>query len=165
MHIIMGIDPGLAHTGWGVIQVDGNRLSHIASGTIKTTKELDDAARLHEIYINLQAVIMAYKPVSVGVEEVFVNTNAKSSLRLGQARGIALLVPTQTGISVGEYSALKVKQTCVGYGRADKHQIAHMVQVLLPTAKPKTEHAADALAIAICHAQHLASVQNRTGTL
>lgn len=165
MYIIMGIDPGLAHTGWGVIQVNGNRLSHIASGTIKTTKNHDDAARLHEIYVHLQAVIMEHKPVSVGVEEVFVNTNAKSSLRLGQARGIALLVPTQAGISVAEYSALKVKQSVVGYGRADKTQIAHMVQVLLPAAKPKTEHAADALAIAICHAHHLASVQSRTGTL
>ena len=150
--LILGIDPGLQHTGWGVIQGEGNRLVHVANGTISTDNKQSDAERLAHLFTALQGIITEYAPTEAAVEEVFVNKNAKSSLKLGQARGIALLAPQVNGLSVAEYATRSVKQAVVGKGAADKTQIGYMVNVLLPLAKPQTEDAADALAVAICHA-------------
>lgn len=150
--IILGIDPGLNHTGWGIIRQVGNQLSFIAAGVINTKPKTPDAQRLAHIHNELSGVIAEFKPESVAVEEVFVNNNARSSLKLGQARGIALLCGALTGCEVAEYAALKIKQAVVGYGRADKTQVSHMVKVLLPTAQITKADMADALAVAITHA-------------
>lgn len=150
--VILGIDPGLEHTGWGIIQQSGSHLRYISCGTISTKTKDPAPERLACIYTGLQGVIQEYTPDIAGVEEVFVNKNAASSLKLGQARGIALLVPKLAGLQVAAYSALEVKQAVVGYGRAEKQQMAHMVGVLLPQARPQSADAADALAVAICTA-------------
>lgn len=151
---LLGVDPGLRLTGWGVVDMDGNRLRHVANGVIKSgTGEL--AQRLVRLHHGLQAVIAEYGPESAAVEETFVNRDGQATLKLGQARGIALLVPALAGIPVAEYAANSVKKSVVGYGHADKNQIGHMIGVLLPGALVESADAADALAIAICHAHHM----------
>jgi crossover junction endodeoxyribonuclease RuvC len=155
---ILGIDPGLRRTGWGLIESDGNRLIHIACGSVETSERADLGARLVAIHDGLIAVIEKYAPHEAAVENTFVNGNAVSTLKLGQARGIAMLVPSRMGLIVSEYAPNQVKKTVVGGGHAEKAQIRMMIGVLLPKADPQSEDAADALAIAICHAHHRVSV-------
>ena len=152
--IILGLDPGLGTTGWGVIAKSGNRLSHIANGQIKTDAKMPLAGRLLQLDLELTDVLLEHKPDAAAVEEVFVNSNPQSTLKLGQARGVVLLGASRTGIEVGEYSARSVKKSVVGVGNADKKQIQAMLNILLPGAKIAGADAADALAIAITHAHH-----------
>jgi len=148
---ILGIDPGLRNMGWGVIDAQGTRLSHIANGVIHSTgTELP--ARLLSLHDQLTDVLARYLPQTAAVEQPFVNKDAVGTLKLGQARGVALLVPAQAGLPVGEYAPNKVKKTVVGVGHASKDQILHMVKLQLPGCNPNGPDAADALAIAICHA-------------
>jgi crossover junction endodeoxyribonuclease RuvC len=149
---ILGLDPGLRHTGWGVVAVDGARLSHIAHGVISPSDKADFADRLLARFEGLEAVIAAHRPDEAAVEETFVNTNAASSLKLGHARACAMLAPARAGLPVAEYAARLVKKSVVGAGGADKGQVAFMIQRLLPTAGAVTADAADALAVAIAHA-------------
>lgn len=150
---ILGIDPGLRNLGWGVIESQGSRLSHVASGVCHSgSGEL--AERLLTLHEALSAVVARYAPDEAAVEQTFVNRDAVATLKLGQARAVALLVPAQAGLRVGEYAPNKVKKTVVGVGHADKVQVEHMVRLQLPGAKPESPDAADALAIAICHAFH-----------
>jgi len=152
---ILGIDPGLEHTGYGVIAVSGNTHRFIAAGRISTSPSLPLPQRLMKIAEGLAAVITQHQPTHAAVEEVFVNMNPKSSLKLGQARGVSLLVPAQAGLPVAEYAARLVKQSIVGKGNAEKAQVAHMVKVLLPQSSATSEDASDALAVALTHAHHL----------
>jgi crossover junction endodeoxyribonuclease RuvC len=152
--IILGLDPGLGTTGWGVIAKSGNRLSHIANGQIKTDAKMPLAGRLLQLDLELADVLLEHKPDAAAVEEVFVNSNPQSTLKLGQARGVVLLGASRTGIEVGEYSARSVKKSVVGVGNADKKQIQAMLNILLPGAKIAGADAADALAVAITHAHH-----------
>lgn len=154
MTVIIGLDPGLGTTGWGVISSVGNRLSHIANGQIKTDPKMPLSSRLLQIDLELADIMRAHSPDAAAVEEVFVNTNAQSTLKLGQARGVVLLGASRSGIAVGEYSARMVKKSVVGTGAADKKQVQAMIKVLLPGAKVAGADAADALAVAICHAHH-----------
>lgn len=155
---LLGVDPGLRFTGWGVVDVDGNRLRHVANGVIKSgTGEL--AERLKRLHLGLQDVVATHSPDGAAVEETFVNRDGQSTLKLGQARGVALLVPALAGIPVSEYAANAVKKSVVGYGHADKTQIGHMIGVLLPGATVDSPDAADALAVAICHAHHMTARQ------
>ncbi len=140
--------------GWGIIEFDDVRLSHIASGTIITASSKEVAPRLKELFDGLSLVMETYKPSEAAVEQTFVNKDAASTLKLGQARGIALLVPTLAGLPVSEYAPNQVKKTVTGAGHADKTQIRAMLRYLLPLAKPDTDDAGDALAIAICHAHN-----------
>jgi crossover junction endodeoxyribonuclease RuvC len=158
---LIGIDPGLRRTGWGVIESDGVRLSYVASGHISSKADDDLAYRLRELFEGLQSVIATYKPSEAAVEETFVNENPRSTLKLGQARGIALLAPALLGLKVAEYPANLIKKTVVGAGHADKKQIQAMIGYLLPKAKFGSADEADALAIAICHANHRSSPQAR----
>jgi crossover junction endodeoxyribonuclease RuvC len=151
---ILGIDPGLRRTGWGVVESAGNRLSFIACGSVATRDDAALAERLVALHEGLVRVIDEFRPDEAAVEATFVNKDASATLKLGQARGIALLVPAQAGVVVAEYSPNLVKKTIVGAGHAEKVQIRVMVGVLLPKADPRTEDAADALAIAITHAHH-----------
>ena len=151
---IIGIDPGLRHTGWGIIGVHGTRLSYIADGTIRPHADASLAERLKQLHDELREVIGAWQPDEAAVEETFVNKDARATLKLGQARGVCLLVPAQAGLSVAEYAPNLVKKTVVGSGHAEKQQIQAMVKILLPKATPGSADSADALAIAICHAQH-----------
>jgi len=151
---VIGFDPGLRNTGWGVIAVDGNRLAHIGDGVVHTDAKLSLAERLVQLHVGLVEVLARFEPDEAAVEETFVNTNAVSTLKLGQARGIALLVPASQGIPVSEYTPNLVKKTVVGSGHAAKEQIQMMVRTLLPGCEIKSADAADALAIAICHAHH-----------
>jgi len=151
---LIGIDPGLRQTGWGVISVSGNRLSHVSDGIVESNPNLTLAQRLKQIHGGLQGVMREYNPDEAAVEETFVNMNPTSTLKLGQARGIALLVPAEFGLPVGEYPPNLVKKTVVGSGHAEKQQIQMMVRMLLPGCIVATSDAADALAVAICHAQH-----------
>lgn len=153
---VLGIDPGLRHLGWGVIDVAGSRLSHVANGTCHSEGD-DLAARLMSLHSQLSAILAQFSPDTAAVEETFVNTNGAATLKLGQARGIALLVPAQAGLRVGEYAPNTVKKTVVGVGHAAKEQVAHMVRVQLPGVEIDGPDAADALAIAICHAHHARS--------
>jgi len=157
--IILGLDPGLGTTGWGLIAADGSRLGHVANGQIKTDSKAPLAERLCALFDQLGAVIAAHRLDGAGVEEVFVNTNPQSTLKLGQARGVCLLAAAQGGIAVGEYAARLVKKAIVGTGGAEKAQVHAMVQRLLPGAKIAGADAADALAVAITHAHHLASAR------
>lgn len=154
--IILGIDPGLEHTGYGVIQVSGNQYKFLAAGRISTVAGAPVAQRLATIAMGLKQVVEEHKPAHAAVEEVFVNANAQSSLKLGQARGVCLLVPQQHGVPVAEYAARLVKKSLVGKGNAEKPQVAHMVRVLLPTSANQSADATDALAVALTHAHHLA---------
>jgi len=155
---ILGIDPGLRRTGWGVIEAEGNRLVHIACGSLTTDDQATLAERLVTIHDGLAAVVAEHRPDEAAVEATFVNKDATATLKLGQARGIALLVPALAGLRVAEYAPNLVKKTIVGAGHGDKTQIRMMIGVLLPKATPKTHDAADALAIAVCHAHHRQSV-------
>lgn len=151
---ILGIDPGLRRTGWGVIDIDGNRLMYVGCGSVESRDTLSLAERLLAIHEGLGRVLGEFKPLEAAVEQTFVNKDGASTLKLGQARGVAMLAPAQFGISVAEYAPNQVKKTVVGAGHADKNQIRVMLGVLLPKADPKTPDAADALAIAITHAHH-----------
>jgi crossover junction endodeoxyribonuclease RuvC len=150
--IILGIDPGLRTTGWGVIKRDGSRLIHLGHGTVKSDASDDLARRLVQLHDGLLEVIDAWTPDAASVEETFVNKNPASTLKLGAARGVALLMPALRGVPVFEYAANHIKKAVVGVGHADKIQVHAMVSRLLPSAKSATSDAADALAIAICHA-------------
>jgi len=154
MTIILGIDPGLQHTGWGVIQIRSNQLSFIASGAIHSNTKTPMPARLRQLHDGLQSVISLYKPAETALEETFVNKNNASSLKLGQARGAIMLTCSLAGLELSEYSANLVKKSVVGSGHAEKEQVAMMVKMLLPTSDAKSADAADALAVAICHANH-----------
>jgi crossover junction endodeoxyribonuclease RuvC len=151
---ILGIDPGLRRTGWGIIECEGNRLGFIACGTVESRDSDPLAERLVTLRRGLAEIILAHAPAEAAVEETFVNADPRSALKLGQARGIALLAPAEAGLPVAEYAPNLVKKTIVGAGRAEKAQIRMMLRVLLPKADPQSEDAADALAIAICHAHH-----------
>jgi crossover junction endodeoxyribonuclease RuvC len=158
---IIGIDPGLRRTGWGIIESDGIRLSYVASGLVTSDAEATLAARLRELFQGISSVLAVHKPVEAAVEETFVNENAKATLKLGQARGIALLAPAMKALPVAEYTPNLIKKSVVGAGHADKKQVQMMVSMLLPKARFESADEADALAIAICHANHRASVQAR----
>ena len=155
--IILGLDPGLGCTGWGVISAEGNRLSHVANGQIRTDPKAELPARLIELHGRLLAVLAEHRPAAAAVEEVFVNDNPQSTLKLGQARGVVLLAAAS--LPVGEYAARLVKKAVVGTGGAEKAQVHAMVQRLLPGVKIAGPDAADALAVAITHAHHLASAR------
>ena len=157
MMLIIGFDPGLACTGWGVIAAEGNRLSHVANGQVRTDARALLPDRLVRLDEALGAVIEEHRPASAAVEEVFLNENPQSTLKLGQARGVVLLAAARRGVEVGEYAARLVKKAVVGVGGAEKSQVHAMVQRLLPGAKIAGADAADALAVAITHAHHLAS--------
>ena len=156
---ILGLDPGLGTTGWGMIRADGNRLSHIANGQIKTDASAPLPRRLSKLAEQLEALIAEHRPDAAAVEEVFVNANPQSTLKLGQARGVVICAAARAGLDVGEYAARLVKKAVVGTGSADKAQIHFMVQRLLPGAKLAGADAADALAVAITHAHHLATAR------
>lgn len=155
---LIGLDPGLRLTGWGVIDVDGNRLRHVAHGVVKVAADRSLATRLHELFEGIAAVVAEQCPLEAAVEETFVNVNPGSTLKLGQARGVVLLAPARAGLPVFEYAANLVKKSVVGTGHADKRQIAMMVGRLLPGVEA-TADAADALAVAICHAHHRATAK------
>lgn len=153
--LLLGLDPGLRNTGWGIVAADGNRLRHVANGVIRPAKG-DLASRLCALHEALVAVIASQAPDEAAVEETLVNVNGQSTLKLGQARGVVMLAPALAGLPVAEYPANTVKKSLVGYGHASKDQIGHMVRTLLPGVEIGSPDAADALAIAICHAQHSA---------
>jgi crossover junction endodeoxyribonuclease RuvC len=154
---ILGIDPGLRRTGWGLIEADGNRLISVACGSLETSDRADLGVRLVAIHDGLARVIEQFRPHEAAVEATFVNSNAVATLKLGQARGIAMLVPARAGLVVAEYAPNVIKKTVVGAGHGEKAQIRMMIGVLLPKAAPQSEDAADALAIAVCHAHHRTS--------
>ena len=151
---ILGIDPGLRRTGWGVIEVEGNRLGYVACGSVETADGAALALRLVALHEGLARVLADHAPAEAAVEQTFVNKDGVATLKLGQARGVAMLAPAMFGIAVAEYAPNQVKKTVVGAGHADKNQIAVMLKILLPKAEPKSADAADALAIAITHAHH-----------
>ena len=155
---ILGIDPGLRRTGWGMVESDGNRLIYLACGSLETSERAALGDRLVLIHDGLAKVIEQYQPHEAAVEATFVNANAVATLKLGQARGIAMLVPAKAGLMVAEYAPNVVKKTVVGAGHGEKAQIRMMIGVLLPKADPQSEDAADALAIAVCHAHHRTSI-------
>lgn len=163
--IILGVDPGLNCTGWGVISAVGNRLTHVAHGQITTRPSEPLAARLVRLFDELTDVILQHQPSAAAVEETFLNKNPQSTLKLGHARGAALVALARTGTEVGEYSAKIVKKSIVGTGNAEKQQVQAMIGRLLPGAKITGADAADALAVAICHAHHLASARTLKGAM
>jgi crossover junction endodeoxyribonuclease RuvC len=158
---ILGIDPGLRRTGWGVVAIEGNRLSFLACGSVASDDKAALSLRLVSIHDGLQKVVAAHGPDEAAVEATFVNRDAAATLKLGQARGIAMLVPALAGLPVAEYAPNLVKKTIVGAGHCEKVQIRMMVKVLLPKADPQSDDAADALAIAVTHAHHRQSVALR----
>ena len=155
---ILGIDPGLRRTGWGMIACAGNRLMYVACGSVETDGKAALADRLVAIHDGLARIVEEFRPHEAAVEATFVNRDAVATLKLGQARGIALLVPARAGVLVAEYAPNLVKKTIVGAGHAEKAQIRLMIGVLLPKADPQSEDAADALAIAVTHAHHRSSM-------
>lgn len=154
---ILGIDPGLRRTGWGVVACEGNRLTYVACGSVTTDDKAALAVRLVTIHHGLSRIVEEFRPDEAAVEATFVNRDAVATLKLGQARGIALLVPALAGLAVAEYAPNLVKKTIIGAGHGEKQQIRMMVGVLLPRAEPQSEDAADALAIAVTHAHHRSS--------
>lgn len=150
---ILGIDPGLRNLGWGVVEAHGSRITHVANGICHSTGD-ELGSRLLSLHAQLTDVFAQYVPDTAAVEKTFVNKDGAGTLKLGQARGIAMLVPAQAGVAIGEYSPNSIKKTVVGVGHADKVQVAHMVRMTLPGVKIKGADAADALAIALCHAFH-----------
>jgi crossover junction endodeoxyribonuclease RuvC len=158
---ILGIDPGLRRTGWGLVAIEGNRLSFVACGSVASDDKAALSLRLVSIHDGLQKVVAAHGPDEAAVEATFVNRDAVATLKLGQARGIAMLVPALAGLPVAEYAPNLVKKTIVGAGHCEKVQIRMMVKVLLPKADPQSDDAADALAIAVTHAHHRQSVALR----
>ena len=159
---ILGLDPGLRRTGWGVVDAAGSRLSHVAHGVIAPRDTLPFAERLAALYEAIAAVIAAHAPHEAAVEETFVNDNARSALKLGHARACCLIAPARSGIAVSEYAATVVKKAVVGTGGADKAQVGFMIRRLLPAAGETTADAADALAVAIAHA-HFRTVRGLEG--
>jgi crossover junction endodeoxyribonuclease RuvC len=155
---IVGIDPGLRRTGWGVVEIAGNRLGFLGCGSVTTNDKDSLAARLLTIHDGLMRILDEFRPDEAAVEQTFVNNNAAATLKLGQARGIAMVVPARAGVLVAEYAPNLVKKSIVGAGHADKTQIRMMIGVLLPKADPGSDDAADALAIAVTHAHHRQSV-------
>ncbi len=155
---LIGLDPGLRLTGWGVIDVEGNRLRHVAHGVVKVAADRSLAERLRDLFEGVAVVIAAQQPLEAAVEETFVNVNPASTLKLGQARGVVMLAPARAGLPVFEYATNLVKKSVTGTGHADKRQIAMMVGRLLPGVEA-TADAADALAVAICHAHHRATAK------
>lgn len=153
---VLGIDPGLRNMGWGLIDVSGPRIAHVANGICHSVGD-DLADRLLSLHIQLTDIVAAHQPDAAAVEQTFVNKDGAGTLKLGQARGIAMLVPAQAGVPIGEYAPNTVKKAVVGVGHADKAQILHMVKLQLPGVQVAGPDAADALAIAICHAHHLQS--------
>jgi crossover junction endodeoxyribonuclease RuvC len=154
---LLGLDPGLRFTGWGVIDVDGNRLRHIGDGVIATDSAEPVPVRLKTLHDALMALLDRLRPDEAAVEETYVNRNGAATLKLGYARGVALLAPALAGVAVTEYGAKSVKKAVVGTGGADKDQVEMMVRRLLPGALIRRADAADTLAVAICHAHHRAS--------
>ena len=164
--IILGLDPGLGTTGWGLIRAEGNRLIHVGNGQLKTQTAAPLPERLADLAGQLEALVAEHRPEAAAVEEVFVNKNPQSTLKLAQARGVVLMVTARSGLAVGEYAARLVKKAVVGTGGAEKAQVHAMIGRLLPGAAIAGPDAADALAVAITHAHHLASAkasQNRSG--
>ena len=153
---VLGIDPGLRNMGWGIIDVKGNKLSHIANGVCKSKGE-DLATRLFCLFEQMEEVLQTWYPTQAAVENTFINKDGVNSLKLAQARAIALLAPKKFGLNVSEYAPNKIKKTVVGVGHADKQQVVHMVQLQLPGVRLNGPDAADALAIAICHSFHAVS--------
>ena len=158
---ILGIDPGLRRTGWGVVEAAGSSLRFIGAGTVRSDDKAELAQRLCQIHDGLAEVLGLFAPDEAAVETTFVNKDATATLKLGQARGIAMLVPARAGLAVAEYAPNAVKKAVIGVGHGDKKQIYMMVRVLLPKAVIDSEHAADALAIAICHTHHRQSAVGR----
>ena len=156
---IIGIDPGLRRTGWGIVEADGVRLTYVASGHVTSDAEADLAYRLRQLYEGLCGVIASFKPQEAAIEETFVNKDARATLKLGQARGMALLAPALVGLVIAEYPPNVVKKTVTGTGHGEKRQIQAMVGFLLPKATFDSADEADALAIAICHASHRQSAR------
>lgn len=161
---MLGLDPGLGVTGWGVIEAEANRLRHVADGVVETDAGLALSARLAALHEALAEIIAVWNPDEAAVEETFVNRNPLSTLKLGQARGVVLLAPAIAGIPVAEYQATAVKRAVVGQGHAQKQQVQAMVRLLLPGAAPGRADAADALAVAICHAHHRATAARLGGS-
>ena len=161
---IFGIDPGLQRTGWGVIDVKGNRLVHVAHGVIKTDPKEETAQRLFRIFHELSAMIVEWRPTHAAIEETFVNQNPASALKLGLARGVGMMAPANLGLSVAEYPANLVKKSVVGAGHAEKAQVQMMIKVLLQGVEAASD-AADALAVAICHAHHGMTKEKLGGVL
>src|SRR5580658_10338103 len=155
IRLILGIDPGLRHTGWGIVAQEGNRLSFIAAGCINPDPELPMVLRLLQIADELTTIVGKHAPTEAAIEETFINKNAASALKLGQARGAAMLALAQAGLAVTEYSANRIKQSLTGYGHADKTQIQAMIGMLLPGSGKLAADAADALAVAVTHAHHV----------
>ncbi|MBM3518487.1 MAG: crossover junction endodeoxyribonuclease RuvC [Alphaproteobacteria bacterium] len=160
---LLGLDPGLRTTGWGVLDIDGHRLRHLANGRVSPPPDGTLAERLAALHTGLVAVIAEHRPVVAAIEETFVNRNAESTLKLGQARGVVLLTAALAGLAVHEYAAARVKQAVVGVGRADKEQVRAMVARILPGCALTGEDAADALAVAICHAHRAATLRRWGG--
>jgi crossover junction endodeoxyribonuclease RuvC len=158
---ILGIDPGLRRTGWGVVETAGSSLRFVGAGTVRSDDKAELAARLCQIHDGLESVLAEFAPEEAAVETTFVNKDAAATLKLGQARGIAMLVPARAGLAVAEYAPNAVKKAVIGVGHGDKKQIHMMVRVLLPKSVVDSEHAADALAIAVCHAHHRQSAVGR----
>jgi len=156
---LLGLDPGLRKTGWGIIEATNGRLRHIANGTVESDGELGPAERLVQLYEGISTVIEKWRPVEAAVEETFVNKNPSSTLKLGLARGVVLLAPAKAGLKVTEYPTNLVKKAVVGAGHADKEQVQAMVKHLLPAIEIAGADAADALAVAICHAHHAATFE------
>jgi crossover junction endodeoxyribonuclease RuvC len=155
---ILGIDPGLRRTGWGMVEIAGNRLGFLACGSVTTNDRDSLALRLLAIHYGLMRIVEEFRPDEAAVEATFVNKDAKATLKLGQARGIAMVVPAKAGVLVAEYAPNLVKKSIVGAGHGDKVQVRMMIGVLLPKADPSSDDAADALAIAVTHAHHRQSV-------
>ncbi len=155
---IIGLDPGLQRTGWGVLETDGNRLRHVAHGTVTSTAKLGLPERLLQLHVGLTEVLATFRPDEAAVEHTFVNKDPAGTLKLGQARAIALLVPAQMGLPVGEYAPNQIKKSVVGAGHAEKPQVLHMVKILLPLCGDPAPDEADALAVAITHA-HLSQAR------
>lgn len=151
---ILGLDPSLSSTGWGVVEVENNRVHYVADGFIPTNAQKPIEQRLKEINDALREVIETYHPDEAAIEQVFLNANPSSTMRLCMARGVVIMTPAQYGLSVTEYEPNKVKKAIVGVGRAEKTQVEAMVKVLLPGCKPKNNDSSDALAIALCHFQY-----------
>jgi crossover junction endodeoxyribonuclease RuvC len=162
---IIGIDPGLRRTGWGIVESLGNSLRFVASGTVKSDDKADLASRLCQLHDGLAEILHMHAPGEAAVEQTFVNKDASATLKLGQARGIAMLVPARAGLRVAEYAPNAVKKAVIGVGHGDKKQIHMMVRVLMPKATFDGDDAADALAIAICHAHHRQSAAYRIAAL
>jgi crossover junction endodeoxyribonuclease RuvC len=151
---IIGIDPGLRNTGWGIVESEGSRLIYVADGAVHSDADLPLAERLLQIHEQLISVLKEFAPDEAAIEETFVNVDARATLKLGQARGAVMLAPAMLKIPVSEYAPNQIKKSVVGAGHAEKAQVKHMVKVLLPKAVMKTADSTDALAIAICHAHH-----------